>query len=354
MLVMSPLATPPPAQPPLPPPGTTVAEAGEFGLLALVTPRFPQGPDVVVGPGDDAAQVSVPGGTVLVATDVLVDGRHFRRDWASAADIGRRAAAQSLSDINAMGGRPTAVTVGLATPAEVEVAWLVELSDGIGAECATVGASVVGGDLTRSDVLVVSVTALGTLAIPGAAAALRSGARPGDVVALCGRQGWAAAGLAVLSRGFRSPRAVVEAYRRPEVPYGAGAEALEIGATALVDVSDGLLADLGHVARASAVHIDLSSTALTVDEPLRAVGAAVGVDPLSFVLGGGDDHSLVATFPPQVRLPARWSVIGAVTGAGSDSGSVEPGTCSDGAPDSGPAVTVDGAAYQGSTGFRHF
>ncbi len=335
----APAAALPPA---LPPAGTTVGETGEFELLALLTPRLPQGPDVVVGPGDDAAQVRASAGGLLVATDVLVDGRHFRRDWASAVDIGHRAAAQSLSDINAMGGRATAVTVGLATPADVEVAWLVDLSDGIASECASVGASVVGGDLTRSEVLTVSVTALGTLDGPGVAAGLRSGARPGDVVALCGRQGWASAGLAVLSRGFRSPRAVVEAYRRPDVPYGAGAEALEAGATALIDVSDGLVADLGHVARASGVRIDLSSAALTVDEPLRAVGAAVGVDPLSFVLGGGDDHPLAATFPPQTELPARWSVVGTVSDGGLE-----------GAP-GGPEVTVDGAAYQGAPGFRHF
>src|SRR4051794_3779967 len=206
-----------PAAPP--PPGTTLADAGEFGALDAVVPRFVQGEDVLVGPGDDAAEVRVPD-RVLVCTDVLVDGRHFRRDWATAQDIGHRAAAQSLSDINAMGGRATAVTVGLAAPADLELQWVLDLTDGIAEECALVSASVVGGDLTRSETLVVSVTALG---VTDAAPVLRSGARPGQVVALCGRQGWAAAGLGVLSRGFRSPRAGVEAYRRPEVPYGAGA-----------------------------------------------------------------------------------------------------------------------------------
>ena len=195
----------------------------------------------------------------------------------------------------------------------------------------------VGGDLTRGDVVVVSVTAVGHAA---GSPVLRSGARPGDVVALAGRQGWAAAGLAVLSRGFRSPRAVVEAYRRPEVPYDAGPEALLAGATAMVDVSDGLLADLGHVARASGVVIDLTSAALPVAEPLQAVGAATGADPLTFVLGGGDDHPLVATFPSADAVPGGWTVIGSVAEPGPEA---EPG-----------AVTVDGSAYDGERGWRHF
>jgi thiamine-monophosphate kinase len=311
--------------------GVTLADVGEFGLIELVTRHLTMGPEVTVGPGDDAAELAVPGGRVVVTTDLLVDGRHFRRDWAEAEDVGRRSAAQSLSDVNAMGGSPTAVTVGLAAPADLAASWVAGLTGGIAAECAGVGASVVGGDVTRSDVLVISVTALGVVA---GAPVLRSGARPGDVVALKGRQGWAAAGLAVLGRGFRSPRAVVEAYRRPQVPYGAGVEAREAGATSLVDVSDGLVADVGHVAAASGVAIDLRSESFTVDEPLQAVGAALGVDPLTFVLGGGDDHPLVATFPAATTPPEGWLVIGSVS--------------------EGEGVTVDGAPYAGDTGWRHF
>lgn len=321
---------------PVVPPGATLADLGEFGVLDALAARLPQGGDVLVGPGDDAAEVRLAGDRALVATDVLVDGRHFRRDWASADDIGHRAAAQSLSDINAMGGRSVAVTVGLAAPADLEMAWLQELYHGLVAECQLVGASVVGGDLTRSDLLVVSVTAVGDC--PGEPLT-RAGARAGDVVAVRGRLGWAAAGLAVLGRGFRSPRKVVEAYRRPEVPYGAGAEALSAGATSLVDVSDGLLADLGHVARASGVRADLRSDAFELDEPLQAVGAAIGVDPLGFVLTGGDDHAVVGTFPSASDVPEGWTVIGAVHEAD---------------PDTGAGVTVDGAAYDGPPGHRHF
>ena len=308
----------------------TLSDTGEFGVIGALTRLFPQGEAVVVGPGDDAATVRVPG-DVLVSTDVLVEGRHFRRDWASPEDVGRRSAAQSLSDLNAMGGTTTAVTVGLAAPADLPLSWARGFAEGLATECALVGASVVGGDLTRCDLVVVSVTAVGHAS---GAPVLRSGARPGDVVALAGRQGWAAAGLAVLSRGFRSPRAVVEAYRRPEVPYDAGPEGLLAGATAMVDVSDGLLADLGHVAVASGVAIDVSSASLPLAEPLQAVGAALGVDPLSFVLGGGDDHALAATFPSETSVPQGWTIIGTVA--------------------DGEGVTVDGAAYDGETGFRHF
>jgi thiamine-monophosphate kinase len=176
----------------------------------------------------------------------------------------------------------------------------------------------------------VAVTALGTADQP----VRRSGARPGDLVALAGRQGWAAGGLAVLARGFRSPRALVEAYRRPEPPYAAGPEAAALGATAMIDVSDGLLADAGHIARASGVALDIRSADLEVPEPLRAVGAALGVDPMRFVLTGGDDHALVATYPAGTALPDTWTVVGAVV--------------------EGEAVTVDGAGYHGPAGHAHF
>ena len=138
----------------------------------------------------------------------------------------------------------------------------------------------------------------------------------------------------MLGRGFRSPRVLVEAHRRPEPPYAAGAEAAEAGATAMIDVSDGLLADLGHVADDSGVAIDVDPASLEIAEPLQAVGAALGADPLRFVLTGGDDHALVATFPPDATLPAGWRRIGTVA--------------------DGSGVTVDGAAYDGPAGHTHF
>ncbi len=321
---------------PLPPPGVPVSELGEFGLLRVLHQRLPQTGSVTVGPGDDAAEVLLDGPRALVATDVLVEGRHFRRDWATAADIGHRAAAQSLSDLNAMGGRASAIVVGLVLPAAVDARWALELMGGMAEECAEVGAGVVGGDLTAGESVVVAVAAVGTTA-PGGPL-LRSGARPGQMVAVQGRLGWAAAGLAVLGRGFRSPRAVVDAYRRPQVPYAAGGAALELGATSLIDVSDGLVGDLGHVAAASGVSVDLRTAALPVADPLQAVGAALGVDPVRFVLGGGDDHAVVGTFPSDTVLPAGWTVVGEV---------LEPGA-------QGPVITVDGVAWEGEAGHRHF
>jgi len=315
--------------------GATVADLGEFGLIAEVVRRFEQGPAVFVGPGDDAALLRTPKGHVVVSTDLLVENRHFRRDWASAFDIGRRAAAQNISDINAMGGRATALTVGLALPPDLPASWVLDLADGLAAEAATVGASIIGGDVTRGEDVVIAVTVLGECAV---APVLRAGARAGDVLAIAGRQGWAAAGLAVLGRGFRSPRAVVEAYQRPDPPYAAGPAAADGGATAMIDVSDGLVADVGHIAASSGVRIDIASGAFDLADPLKAVGAALGVDPMVFVLGGGEDHSLVATFPAGTTLPDGFRVIGAVTAAG----------------DEGPAVTVDGEPFEGTPGWTHF
>jgi len=314
-----------------PSPDATLADVGEFALVRALSDLFPQGDRVLVGPGDDAALVSVPDGRVLVSTDVLVEGRHFRRDWAQALDVGHRVAAANLSDVNAMGGRATALTVGLGAPADLPVEWALDLARGIADEAGLVGASVVGGDLTGADQVVVSVTVLGEVA---GEPVRRSGARPGDLVALAGRQGWAAGGLAVLGRGFRSPRALVDAYRRPEPPYAAGPLAAAAGATAMVDVSDGLLADVGHVARASGVAVDLDAGCFDVAEPLRAVGAALGADPLRFVLTGGDDHALVATFPDGTALPEGWVAVGRVH--------------------EGEGVTVDGADYDGPWGHAHF
>ncbi len=233
----------------------SVAGVGEFGLIDRVTARLSYGPTVLLGPGDDAAVVAAPDARVVASTDVLVEGRHFRRDWSGAYDIGRRAAAANLADVVAMGADPTALLVALCVPAGLSAGWVEELADGIGAEASGVGASVVGGDMSASPTLTIAVTALGDLA--GRAPVSRAGARPGDLVALAGRTGYAAAGFTVLSRGFRTPRLLVEAYRRPEVPYPAGPLAARLGATAMIDVSDGLLADLGHVAKASGVAIDV-------------------------------------------------------------------------------------------------
>jgi thiamine-monophosphate kinase len=316
-------------------PDATLADVGEFGLIAALAGRFEQGSQVYVGPGDDAAVLRTPKGHVVVSTDLLVEGRHFRREWASARDIGRKAAAANLSDVNAMGGTAHSLTVGLAAPADLPVRWALDLADGIAEEAALVGASIVGGDLTTAKEVVIAVTVLGVCEV---APVLRSGALAGDVVALAGRQGWAAAGLAVLARGFRSPRALVEAYQRPQPPYAAGLAAAHAGATAMIDVSDGLLADVGHIAADSGVAIDINTSAFELADPMRAVGSALGLDPMQFILGGGDDHAIVATFPAGTDLPEGFTAIGSVAGSG----------------EGGAVVTVDGAPYDGPTGWKHF
>lgn len=312
-------------------PSGTIAELGEFGLIEAIRPLFSQNDLVEVGPGDDSAVVRSPSGRVIVSTDLSIENRHFRRDWSEAVDVGHKVAAANLSDINAMGGRATSVVVALGAPGDLPAAWAVDLARGIAEECDLVDASVVGGDVTASDLIVVSLTVLGEC---DGAPVRRGGAQPGDVLAICGRIGWAAAGFHVLGRGFRSPRAVVEAHRRPEPPYSAGPEAAALGATSMIDVSDGLLADLGHVARASEVAIDVRSGAFDVAEPMQAVGAALGVDPMQFILTGGEDHTLAATFPPDVLLPAGWVVVGEVY--------------------EGAGVTVDGSEHAGTTGHQHF
>lgn len=311
----------------------TIATAGEFGTIAEVTAGRAQPAQTVLGPGDDAAVVAAPDGRVVATTDVLVQDVHFRTDWSSPEQIGRKAVAVNLADIAAMGAVPTSVLVGLACPGETPSATVSGLADGMWAEAGRAGIGIVGGDLVRADKIVISITALGDLR--GHAAVTRAGARPGDVLAVCGRLGWAAAGLAVLGRGFRSPTGVVNAQRFPEPDYAAGPAAAAAGATAMIDVSDGLLADLGHVAESSEVGLDLHSARLHVDQKLLDVSSALGADPMHWVLTGGEDHALAATFPSYADLPPGWYQIGSVL-----------------MPETG--VTVDGQPYEGPLGWEHW
>lgn len=268
-------------------------------------------PTTLLGPGDDAAIVAAGDGRVVASTDLLVENRHFRRDWSTANDIGHKAAARNFADIVAMGAAPTALLVGLAAPGELPVDWVDGLVAGLREECGTVGAAVVGGDVTAADVVMLAITALGDLQERDPVTL--DGARPGDVVAFAGRLGWAAAGYAVLGRGFRSPVSVVAAHRRPEPPYAEGPRAALAGATAMTDVSDGLVADLGHIADVSGVRIDLHAAAIDIPAKLREVGAALNVDPLVWTLTGGDDYALAATFPVTTTLPEGWHAIGTVS-----------------------------------------
>lgn len=312
----------------------TVGGVGEFRLIASITDGLGAAGRVTVGPGDDCA-VFRPAGQVAVSTDAMVEDVHFRRAWSDAHDVGRKAVASSVADLEAMGARPLGVVVSLAVPSDLPEEWLAECASGMREECARSGAALIGGDLVRADKVTVVCTVLGDL--EGRDPVLRSGARPGQVVAYVGRLGMAAAGLAVLSRGFRSPGAVVRAHRVPEPPYGQGIVAWQAGASAMIDCSDGLVADLGHVAASSGVVIDVDTALLEVSEPQRTVAAAIGGgDPLDYVLGGGDDHALLASFD-EGSVPSGWRIIGRVLEAAGE-----------------PGVLVDGAPWQGSEGWRHF
>ncbi|MCS7480207.1 thiamine-phosphate kinase [Umezawaea endophytica] len=310
----------------------TVAEVGEFGLIRRVTAGRTQPPTTLLGPGDDAAVVAAPDGRVVASTDVLVENVHFRLDWSSPEQVGRKAAAVNLSDVAAMGAMPTALLIGLACPSDTPAAVVDGITAGLWQEATVAGAGVVGGDMVSSETLVISITALGDL--NGLEPVLRSGAQVGDVVAVCGKLGWAAAGLAVLSRGFRSPVAVVGAQRTPEPPYPAGPQAAAAGATSMIDTSDGLLADLGHVADASGVGIDIRTELLEVHPRLVDVASALGADARHWVLTGGEDHALAATFPDPALVPEEWQVIGSVRHGG--------------------GVTVDGRTYEKPPGWEHW
>jgi len=310
----------------------SVGELGEFALIDAIAARLAKSSaeTVSVGIGDDSAVVSAKGGNVVACLDMLTQGVHFRLDWSEAIDIGRKAAAQNLADIFAMGARPTALLVGLALPPETPVAWVMGLADGLSAEAAEVGVTVVGGDIVRSSSIVISVTALGELGT--AKAILRSGAKPGDTLAIAGRLGFAQAGLLMLSRGFRSPRVLVGAHRVPEPPYELAK--LATHATSMIDISDGLVADLGHIAQASKVRINIESNKFQIPEALAAAASAFNGDAMEWILSGGEDHAFAATFKTALDVPSGWTIIG----------SVESGE---------PAVTVDGESYSGK-GWDHF
>ncbi len=336
----------------------------EAELLARVLPRYAATRGVLrdpapVGPGDDAAVVAAPSGTVVATTDTMVRGRDWLDEWSSAQDVGRKVVAQNLADVAAMGAVPTALLVALMADPDTPVDWCLELATGIAAAAAEAGAEVVGGDVSAAGAgeVVVAVTALGDLR--GRAPVLRSGARPGDVVAVCGSLGLSGGGLALLRSGEgteppagpgdpppgprdRAVSGLVAYHRAPQPPLGAGPVASDAGASALVDVSDGLVTDLGRVARASGVHVDLDGRVLVVQFAAGPLALAVGEDEaLRQVLSGGEEHSLVACFPPDVDLSTlpgpEWVVIGTVRETG----------------DLGAVVTVDDEVPE-VRGWDHF
>lgn len=306
--------------------------------------------EVLLGPGDDAAVLAAPSGSVVLTTDSMVRGRDWHDDWSSPTEVGHKVVAQNIADIAAMGAVPTGLLVALAADPATEVEWALALAEGIAQAAREAGAPVLGGDLSSAGEgsIVVGITAVGDLR--GGRVVGRDGAGAGDLVAVRGSLGRSGGGLQLLLAGrgrthldaplgdvddplARAVEVLCRVHRRTEdVPWRAGPEASAAGATAMIDLSDGLVRDLARVARASGVRIELDESALAAfaTGPLTL---ALGMEEaMRQVLSGGEEHSLAATFPHEV--PDGWEVVG---------------VCADGPGE----VVVDGEAPTVS-GWDHF
>ena len=299
----------------------TIGSLGENESLKRTISRLNPATSALVGPGDDCAVISAPDGHFVVTTDTLIEGHDFRLDWSSAFDLGWKAVATNIADVAAMGAVPTSLVVAVAAPASTEIAWLEAFADGLRSACENLapGCGVVGGDLASAEQIMISVTAHGDL--QGREPVLRSGAKVGDIVAVAGTLGRAACGLALLASGNND---AINAYddwvnvqRRPEPPIPAGVEAANAGATAMLDISDGLARDAARIAKASNVTIQINPSMLQGFEAvLELAGQAIEANPKEWVIGGGEDHSLLATFSPTANIPRSFKPIGTVLAAG--------------------------------------
>jgi thiamine-monophosphate kinase len=295
----------------------TVGQLGENESLRRTVARLSQSEHAIVGSGDDAAVVATTDDRFVVTTDTMIEGHDFRLDWSNFYDLGFKAIATNLSDVAAMGAKPTALVVAIAVPPTTLIEQLEAFADGLRDGCQQLapGCGVVGGDLASSEQVFISVTAHG--ALEGRESVLRSGAKPGDIVAIAGTLGRAAAGLALLESGNADAISAyddwVAVQRRPRPPIAAGISAAVAGATSMLDVSDGLAKDADRIAKASGVAVrlnrrDLDGFIAMVEEPAMALG----VDASAWVLFGGEDHGLLATFGPEAKLPREFKPIGVV------------------------------------------
>jgi len=295
----------------------TVAQVGENEALKRTIARLNVSEHALVGPGDDSAVISAPDARFTVTTDTLIEGHDFKLEWSTAYDLGWKAVASNIADVAAMGAVPTALVVTLSVPGSTLVTWLEHFADGLKAACISLapGCGVVGGDLASSDQVMISVAAHGSL--EGREPVLRSGAQIGDVVAVAGTLGRAAAGLALLASGNRDAISaydeLVNIQRRPNPPIRAGVEAAIAGATSMLDLSDGLARDSARIAKASDVTIQIDPMNLQGFEAvLEEAARAIDANPSDWVIGGGEDHSLLATFPAGSTLPRAFKPIGVV------------------------------------------
>ncbi len=295
----------------------TIAELGENASLARTIARLNLATAALVGPGDDSAVVAAPDSRFTVTTDTMVEGHDFKLDWSSAYDLGYKAIASNVADVAAMGAKPTSLVVALICRPSTEIEWLESFADGLRDGCLALApeAAVVGGDLTIADTTVIAVTAHGDL--EGREPVLRSGARVGDVVAVAGTLGKAAAGLALLQSGnadaISAYDELVNLQRRPQPPIASGVLAAKFDATSMLDLSDGLSRDAARIAKASGVTVSLNRRDLQGYEAmLEEAARAIGANAFDWVLDGGEDHSLLATFAAGTSIPREFKPIGEI------------------------------------------
>jgi thiamine-monophosphate kinase len=281
---------------------------GEFELLDRIRARLPQpGPRVLLGSGDDAA-ITVPGGATATSTDALVDGVHFRREWSSPAQIGAKALAVALSDLAAMGAEPGEAYVVLGIPPDLDEGGCLELLDGIGRVAVETSTTLAGGDVTRAPVLTLAMTVVGHA--PAAEDLVtRSGARAGDALVVTGELGAAAAGLLLLEADRDLPGTpLVGRQLEPRPRLAAGRALAKAGATAMIDLSDGLGGDAGHIAAASGVGLRIETAALPLAPGVAELAVAAGHDPLVLATSGGEDYELLASLPEERLVDAARAV----------------------------------------------
>jgi thiamine-monophosphate kinase len=286
-------------------PDAPTARATEKRLIEIIRRASARRPGVRVGIGDDCAVLESSAGSLLLATtDLLIEDVHFRRRWAEPADIGWKSLAVNLSDIAAMGGRPRWALVALACPEDVTVEEAEAFYEGALALASEHDVAIVGGDTSSSPRgWIVNITLLGEATAPPL---LRSTARVGDVIAVTGALGRAAAGLALLERRTAPAGVAADVLAgltsahlrpRPRVSEGQWLGAAG-GVTAMIDLSDGLATDLGHIAEESAVGARVGLDRLPVDAGTRALASALGRDALAWATGGGEDYELLLTCEP--------------------------------------------------------
>jgi thiamine-monophosphate kinase len=269
-------------------------------------------PGVRVGIGDDAALVSLRMGELALTTDMLVEDVHFDRTLIAPRDLGYKAVAVNLSDLAAVGASPRYILVSLGLPPDVEPAWVMELYGGMVEACGEHAVSIVGGDLSGASRIVISVTLAGEA--PAGRAVLRSGAAPGQRIAVTGSLGASAGGL-LLSRSSKEVlaealtagwgRELLRAHERPQARIGEGQTLAQAGATAMLDLSDGLSRDLPRLCRASGVGATIRARAIPIAPALESLAKRLELDALELALSGGEDYELLAVIPAGALEEAR-------------------------------------------------